>query len=131
MKATELGTLFADREQLVIFSLDELAVMADKLKMPVGEFLEEFGGITISLPDGEGEMGYAVNKIHAVQEDGEIVDVALVGGDPSKIVRFLEKDEQSFDDFLKAHRDYCIVGEGEFFNQEVYDEIREEWDNRE
>lgn len=128
MKATKLGTLFADREQLVIFSLDELANMADKLKMPVGEFLEEFGGVTISLPEGEGEMGYPVSKLHAVQADGEVVEVALVGGEPKKIVRFLTEDEQSFDEFLKAHVDFCIVGEGDYFNEEVFAEIKKEYE---
>lgn len=124
IRATELGTLFADREELVIFSLDEMSQIAERLKITVGELVEEFGGIRFPLKEG---VGYSVNMCHVLDADGEVQDVAMIGSDPKKFVRFLASDEQSFDDFLKAHADYCIVGEGEFFNEEVYDEIAEEY----
>ena len=41
IRATEIGTLFADREELVFFSLDEVAQIAERLKIPVNELVEE------------------------------------------------------------------------------------------
>lgn len=124
IRATEIGKLFADRDEVIIFSLDEVAQIAERLNIPVGELVEEFGGVRFPILEG---VELAVNKCHVMQDDGEVVEVALVGSDPTKFVRFLAADEMSFEDFLKSHTDYCIVGEGEFFNEEVYNEIAEEY----
>jgi len=124
IKTTEIGGLIANHEELVFFSLDDVIQIANRLKIPVDELVDTFNGVQFPAPS----VGYSVNKCHVIDNDGEVHDVALIGADPEKFVRFLKMDEPSFEEFLKAHPDYCIMGEGKFFNEEVHDEIRAEYE---
>lgn len=124
MKTTHIGQIHSDLDQIVIFSLDEFQRVADKLNMAVDEVIEEYDGIQFPLAEG---VGQHVNLVHVVTTSGEVVDAALIGSNPAEIVRFLEPDEMNWDEYLKSHQDYPLLGTGEHFSEEIWQDIRNEY----
>jgi len=126
IKTLPVGAIESELQGVVIFGLDAISHIAEQLGLKPDDLVAQYSGVSVPIMDGHNE--FQVYKSGVVQEDGSLRTVVTLGGDLSSIARFLTSDEQTLDEFVKGHPDYCILGEGEFFNDELYAEIVKQYE---
>ena len=70
---------------------------------------------------------YVVDRLVAVDTNGETRDVVVIGGDWKGLRRFLGEEEQTLDEFLDAHPRKEEVGTGKDFRPEVFRQLCPEY----
>lgn len=124
VKSRELGRVVVDAGDVVVFSMDQVMRLAEKLKISEDALIQRYEGVPLEFhADGT----YGVDRLFAVTDEGKTYPVVMIGGEPDKFLRFLGVDEQSFHDFYENHPRKAEVGEGETFNRALFEEIAAEY----
>jgi hypothetical protein len=124
IKRRELGVISVDAGDVVCFSMDRCLDIAERLKLDVDDFIKLYDGVEC---DFRADGGYGVDQVTAVQDDGETFDMVMIGGDVTRLRRFLNEDEGNFHEFIEAHPRSKEIGFGENFNHALFAEIAEEY----
>lgn len=127
IKFKNLGSILVDVGDVVSFSFDSCMDIAEKLNMDVHKFIRTFSGVEC---DFRADGCYDVNKVAAVQNNGDTYDMVLIGGDIENFRRFLNDGEEEFSDFFKSHPRKSELGSGDNYNQDLFDQILEEYKQR-
>jgi hypothetical protein len=123
IKSKELGVISVDAGDVVCLSMDCCLDIAKRLNMSVDNFIRNFRGVKCEF---HSDGGYGVDKVTAVQQDGSTCDMVLIGGDTKNLRRFLNEDEQGFNEFMDSHPRNGEIGFGKEFNGELFAEIADE-----
>lgn len=124
IKNRELGRVLVDAGDVVVFSMDAIMRLAERLKVSEDTLISRYEGVSCEFgADGT----YGVDRLFAVNDEGKTYPVVMIGGEPDKFLRFLGTDEQSFHDFYENHSRKAEVGEGETFNRALFEEIAAEY----
>lgn len=124
VKSRELGRVVVDAGDVVVFSMDQIIRLAEKLKISEETLIQRYEGVAC---DFHADGTYGVDRLFAVNDEGKTYPVVMIGGEPDKFLRFLGADEQSFHDFYESHPRKAEVGEGETFNRALFEEIAAEY----
>ena len=124
IKNRELGRVVVEAGDVVVFSMDQLLRLAEKLKIDENTLIALYEGIPCQF-GANGTFG--VDRLVAVTEEGKTYPVVMIGGEPDKFLRFLREGEQTFHDFYENHPKRGVVGEGETFNRAKFEEIAVEY----
>jgi hypothetical protein len=123
-KNRELGRVLVDAGDIVVFSMDQVMRLAEKLKISEDALIQRYEGVTGEFhQDGN----YGVDRLFAVTTEGKTYPVVMIGGEPDKFLRFLKADEQSFHDFYENHPRKAEVGQDEDFRRDVFEQIAAEY----
>lgn len=124
IKNRELGRVLVDAGDVVVFSMDAIMRLAERLKVSEDTLIQRYEGVSCQFgADGN----YGVDRAFAVTQEGKTYPVVLIGAEPDKFKRFLEVDEQSFHDFYESHPRRAEVGQGDEFNRALFEEIAAEY----
>jgi hypothetical protein len=122
-----LGSLSVDTGDVVCFSSDAVLRIIEALggtPEDLSAFVERFGGVGCGFhADGR----YAVDRLVAVDDDGETRDVVVIGGEWKGFERFLREDEPTFDEFLDGHPRKAEVGTGKSFRPGIFRQLCDEY----
>lgn len=121
IKVVPVGSVESELQGVVIFGLDAISHIAEQLGIAPEDFIAQYSGVSVPIMDGHNQ--FKVYKSGVVQGDGSLRTVVALGGDLESITRFLTSDEKTLEEFIKGHPDFCILGEGEFFNDDLYAEM--------
>lgn len=124
IKNRELGRVLVDAGDVVVFSMDAIMRLAERLKVSEDTLIQRYDGVSCEFgADGT----YGVDRLFAVNKEGKTYPVVMIGGEPDKFLRFMDADEQSFHDFYENHPRRAEVGQGETFNRGLFEEIAAEY----
>lgn len=127
VKSKELGRVLVDAGDVVVFSMDQVMRLAERLKVDESTLIARYEGVSC---DFGADGNYGVDRLFAITREGKTYPVVMIGGEPDKFLRFLGDGEQSFHDFYESHPRRAEVGEGEGFNRALFDEIAAEYRKR-
>ena len=121
----QIGELSA-KQDLVVFSKEQVSQMAIDNNVSEQEFIEQYKGVVC---DNIELKNFNVDSILAVNEAGNTYDVVMIGLDQENFVRFLGSDEPSFGEFLQKHPLFPEIKWDESLdrNQEIFDQIVQEY----
>jgi len=124
LRNKELGRVLVDAGDVVVFSMDQVMRLAEKLKIDESTLIARYEGVSCDFgADGT----YGVDRLFAIDLQGKTYPVVMIGGEPDQFLRFLGHGEQTFHDFYEAHPRKAEVGQGETYNRAVFDEIAAEY----
>jgi len=124
VKNRELGRVVVDAGDVVVFSMDAVMRLAEKLKVSEDALIARYDGVAC---DFHADGTYGVDRLFAITKEGKTYPVVMIGGEPDNFLRFLGAGEQSFHDFYESHPRKAEVGEGEAFNRVIFEEIAAEY----
>jgi hypothetical protein len=99
IKNTEIGTIPVDTTDIVFFSMDSIVEIANKLGIDADTLIDFYDGLSCGFnSDGE----YGVDRLTAVNDDGTTCSVIIIGNNSEQFVRFLNKEEPTFEEFYSS-----------------------------
>lgn len=124
VKNRELGRVLVDAGDVVVFSMDQILRLAEKLKISEDDLIRRYEGVSC---DFNADGNYGVDRLFAVTNEGKTYPVVMIGSEPDKFLRFLGADEQSFHAFYENHPRKAEVGQGDEFKRDVFESIAAEY----
>lgn len=117
LKSQHIGVV-NDTADIAVFSIESVKRLAERLGVTYTNLIEQYSGIPLGFKGGN----YAVDRVTAIDGDGNIYPVIVIGSRMEELERFLQADEPSFREFYNKHPRNNGV-----YVQEVFDLIADEY----
>jgi hypothetical protein len=96
----EVDTIFCKSGDVVVLSRESAECIAQGFNIPFSQFLEEYQATNINLEFKNKIIG--IDLVNAVHKGGFVTKSLLVHSYPEDFQRFLQEDEQTFNEYCRG-----------------------------